>query len=143
MSGAAWGRRRRGTGMAEPTVLLDTSALLALILKEPGADRVLPELDRAAISAVNLTEVIEVGVRRGHAIGRAARWAEELSLPVVRFDAAMAVEAARLLAVAREKDVSLGDCACLATARVLRLPVLTADRVWATLDLGVKVRLIR
>ncbi len=39
--------------------------------------------------------------------------------------------------------LSLGDAACLATARVLGMPVLTANRAWAALPVGVEVRLIR
>jgi hypothetical protein len=41
------------------------------------------------------------------------------------------------------RGLSLGDAACLATAAVLRLPVLTADRAWAGLGLELDIRLIR
>jgi PIN domain nuclease of toxin-antitoxin system len=39
--------------------------------------------------------------------------------------------------------LSLADRACLALAKQRGLPVLTADRIWQTLDLGVAVVLIR
>jgi PIN domain nuclease of toxin-antitoxin system len=39
--------------------------------------------------------------------------------------------------------LSLADRACLALAERERLPVLTADRHWGSLDLGIDVRLIR
>lgn len=129
--------------MAEPRLLLDTSALLALVLEEPGAAAVLAGLDRAAIGAVNLAEVLEVAVRRGVSPDRAAAWPDELGLPVLGFDAAMAAQAALLLARWRYRGLSLADCACLGTARVLGLPVLTADRLWSELDLGLEVRPIR
>lgn len=45
--------------MAEPAVLPDASAFLALIKGEGGAERVAAELDRAAICAANLAEAIE------------------------------------------------------------------------------------
>jgi ribonuclease VapC len=39
--------------------------------------------------------------------------------------------------------LSLGDTVCIAMGRLLDLPVLTTDRIWTELDLGVEVRLIR
>lgn len=39
--------------------------------------------------------------------------------------------------------LSLGDRACLALGMKMNLPVLTADRAWAKLDLGVQVNLLR
>ena len=100
-------------------------------------------LDRAVISAVNLAEAQEVAMRRGVPAARAAAWTEELGMPVLPFDAACAAAAATLLAAFRRSGLSLGDCACLGTARALGLPVLTADRAWAGLDLGAAARLIR
>lgn len=43
----------------------------------------------------------------------------------------------------RRRDISLADCACLATAVLLDLPVYTADRARAVLDVGADVGLIR
>jgi PIN domain nuclease of toxin-antitoxin system len=37
----------------------------------------------------------------------------------------------------------LGDRTCLALAEHLRLPVLTADRAWATLGLSLDIHAIR
>ena len=129
--------------MADPRILLDASAFLALLLEEPGADTVAGVLDQAVIGAVNLAETLEVVLRRGITPDRAARWVEELGLPVLPFDAACAAAAARLLAAYRRQGLSLGDCACLGTAQALALPVLTADRAWAGLALDVDLRVIR
>ena len=65
-----------------------------------------------------------------------------LGVEVVPFSEAEAEAAGALLGVHRGR-LSLGDCACLATARQHGLPVMTADRAWAGLDLGVEIRLIR
>jgi ribonuclease VapC len=43
----------------------------------------------------------------------------------------------------RQRGLSLGDRACLALAESLRQPVLTTDRAWRGLSVGVEIRLIR
>lgn len=138
--------RRRLPGrpkVADPTLLLDASALLALVFEEPGAETVLAALDSAAIGAVNLAEVVDLAARRGLDPARAAAWPAELALPVIGFTAPMAARTGRVLAEFRRRGLSLGDAACLGTAAVLGLPVLTADRLWAALETGVEVRLLR
>ena len=44
--------------MSDRLVVLDASALLALLLAEPGAARVAALLPDATVSAVNLSEVV-------------------------------------------------------------------------------------
>ena len=129
--------------MAEPALLLDTSALLALVFREPGMETVLAALDGCAISAVNQAEVVEVAARRGTDPGRAAAWAGELSIPVLPFTPPMAARAGAVLAAGRGRGLSLGDAACLGTAGALGVPVLTADRGWAALGLGIEIRQLR
>jgi PIN domain nuclease of toxin-antitoxin system len=129
--------------VAEPSLLLDTSALLAAAFREPGVDAVLAALSGAALCAVNQAEAIEVAARRGVDPLRAAAWADSLSIPIQPFTAPMAARAGALLATHRRQGISLGDAGCLAAAEVLGVPVLTADRAWAALGLAVEVRLIR
>jgi PIN domain nuclease of toxin-antitoxin system len=129
--------------MAEPALLLDTSALLALVFREPGMEVVLAALDGCAISAVNQAEVVEVAARRGTDPGRAAAWAGELSIPILPFTPPMAARAGAVLAAGRVRGLSLGDAACLGTAGTLGVPVLTADRAWAALDLDIQIRQLR
>lgn len=54
-----------------------------------------------------------------------------------------AVETARPHMMTRSRGLSLGDRACLALGLRLKLPVITADRSWVGLRLGVTVREIR
>jgi ribonuclease VapC len=51
--------------------------------------------------------------------------------------------AADLRLLTRQAGLSFGDRACLALGRRLGLPVLTADRAWATLEVGVHIQLLR
>ena len=53
------------------------------------------------------------------------------------------VTIARLRTLTRAQGLSLGDRACLATGLRLGRPVITADRGWVAIDVGVTVHLIR
>jgi PIN domain nuclease of toxin-antitoxin system len=124
-------------------MVLDASALLALVNAERGADVVAAALGEAAISAVNLAEVvtklIDIGVPAPEA------WSETASLVpvVVDFGPELANATARLRAATRRAGLSLGDRACLALAESLQQPALTTDRAWQGLSLGIEIRLIR
>ena len=124
-------------------VVIDASALLALLNAESGSERVAAALAGARINAVNLSEVLGRLRRRGIAIDAGMNAILALGLEVVPFDRELAADAAELEPEAGQFGLSLGDRACLATARRLRLPALTADRAWLRLDIGVRVIAIR
>ena len=124
-------------------VVLDASAVLALILREPGADRVQDEIGDAAISAVNMAEVFARCQDRGLDPTRIGGICVDLGLETLPFTAAHALLAGQLRASTRALGLSLGDRACLATAMLEKRPVLTADRAWLRLDLGVEIVSIR
>jgi PIN domain nuclease of toxin-antitoxin system len=124
-------------------IVLDASALMAVLREEPGAAAVEAVLDHAAISAVNLSEVQAKLVERGAAVETAWSSLVDLDLEVVDFDAAQARLAGDLRALTRARGLSLGDRACLALARTLGLPAMTADRAWAGLKIGIEIRAVR
>ena len=128
--------------MAE-AVVLDASAVLADLNDEPGGDVVRALGGGGRISAVNFTEIITKLIDKGATADDARYAAETLDLEVIDADQALATEAGMLHARTRGLGVSLGDRFCLALGRRSGLPVLTADRQWASLDVGVEVRLIR
>jgi ribonuclease VapC len=125
------------------SVVLDASAVLSLLRREPGAEYVENRLPGAAISAVNYSEVIKKAVERGGNVADARAQVEFLQLSVVPFDIDLACHAAGLWPAVREFGLSLADRCCLALAATLGRPVLTADRSWKTLKIGVTVELIR
>jgi ribonuclease VapC len=123
--------------------VLDSSAILARFAGEAGAETVEAGAAAAVVSAVNYAEVVGKLVDRGLPAEAAMTAAGELRLVVVPFDEAAALRAGALRAETRGLGLSLGDRACLTLAEALGLPVLTADRAWAELDLDVEVVLIR
>ena len=124
-------------------VLLDASALLAVLNQEKGCEIVEPLLRRAALSAVNYAEVISKLAEHGVPPQEAALAVGDLVGEILPFDAPLAVIAGRLRAETKALGLSLGDRACLATAESHGLEVITADKLWAKVKTGVKIRLIR
>lgn len=123
--------------------VLDASALLALIFDETGADIVATLARGGAISAVNFSEVIVRIMAINGVVGKADDAVSRLEIEVVPFDAAMARPVAELRVPTKHLGLSLGDRTCLALGMSRRSVVLTADKDWAKLDIGIDIRLIR
>ena len=123
------------------TQVLDASALLAVFRSEPGAANV--DLEGALVSTVNWTEVAQRLVPLGIEPRVLTARAQASGLRVVPFDLEQAERAAALFAPTRAAGLSLGDRACLALGQVAGAAVVTADRAWANLDVGVDVVLVR
>lgn len=120
--------------------MLDASALLSILLDEPGQSRVDRILDRAQIHAVNLAEVIARLVRAGMPPEKAAEILSGLYLDVDEgFGRAQAEICGTLLGTRRDLGLSLGDCVCLTAAAVSGAVAVTADRRWKELD-GTAIR---
>jgi len=124
-------------------VVLDASAILALVNDEPGATLVAEALEEAVVSAVNLSEVVGKLLETGMPRAEAENILGGLGLEVLPFDEAAAWNAGALRTGTKKAGLSLGDRACLALAKELDLPALTADSAWAKTPAGVEVRLVR
>lgn len=127
-------------------IVLDSSALLAILSQEPGAEifaRKFGLLESATMSAVNMAEVYGKLVTRG--IGPEDAW-EAVIAPIpeiLDFDKEQAKIAGWLQPQTRSLGLSLGDRACLALGIVLKAPVYTADRAWRNLILKIAIHVIR
>jgi ribonuclease VapC len=124
-------------------VILDTSAIIAVYKQERGADEVVRVADSARLSAATVAEVATWLAVNGASAEQAYSSMNQFRLVVEPFHHARAVAAGFLATKTRRRGLSLADRACLALAIELKLPVLTADRVWRDLDLDVEIRLIR
>jgi len=133
----------------KPSCVLDASALLCYLQGESGAGEVAEAIvSTAAMGAVNWAEVLSKLADHGlNPDDVTKRLLEQgllgKALLIHPLDEDAAREIARLRPLTKSAGLSLGDRACLALARRLRLPVLTADSSWGQLKLGIKVLTIR
>ena len=114
------------------SVLLDSSAVLAWVLREPGGAAARDALDDAFMPAPNWSEVLQKSKQLGlDAMAVGARILG-LGLIVTSVDAEDAAYAANLWQAAA--PLSLADRFCLAVGERLDVPVWTCDRSWASVS---------
>jgi PIN domain nuclease of toxin-antitoxin system len=123
-------------------VVFDASAILAILKQEPGGD-IAHYLERALVSTINLAEVTTKLIQLGYTDEDATRVVKELNLKGIPFTDNLVDITAQLIRHTRTLGLSLGDRACLALGITQNLPVLTADKAWAEIELPIEVKLIR
>ena len=111
-------------------VVLDASALLAMLQDEPGGAKVAGVIASSRISAINYAEVVSHYIRLGMPEREVDAMLDPLPMTIVPADKALGQLAGRLRAVTAEAGLSLGDRFCLALARRDGLPAWTADTAW-------------
>jgi PIN domain nuclease of toxin-antitoxin system len=125
-------------------IILDASAILALINKEPGGGLVESLLSNAIMSSVNVAEVLTVLKRTNTEIADAAFHITNIVHEILPFSIEDAVYTASLYQRTRSKSLSLGDRACIALGIRLGIPIYTADKIWADLEIDdVIIKIIR
>lgn len=125
-------------------MVLDASAVIAVLRGEAGADIVAAHAGDALISAVNLQEVVKALLVRGAAAEAAREMVDELHLEVRVHDAPAAYAAAGLHEATRAFGSGLGDRSCMALAIAEGLPAMTTDREWGNLHIpGLEIVLAR
>jgi ribonuclease VapC len=125
-------------------VVLDFSAILALINGEPGSEKLPDELlARSVASAVNLAEVQTKLVKRGWPSAEAWDDATSPVREILPFDGEQAKITGDLVGQTRYLGLSLGDRACIALGLTLNLPVYTAEKLWKQVKAGVEIHIIR
>ena len=127
----------------QPRYVLDSSAVIALVRREQGWEKVNAALDRSVISAINLTESMTKLIRQGGEPRLVERLLRALDLEVIPWDEELAWASRDLCALAWTNGISLADRACLTLARHLDLAAMTADSEWKKAGHGVRVFLFR
>ena len=129
--------------MSAKSYLLDASALLAAIHNELGGELVQQIIEESAISSINWSEVLQKLNRAGADTQAITAALKALGLEIIAFNEDDATIAASLWPETKSLGLSLADRACLAMGRRLKLTVVTADKVWQSLDAEQKIKLIR
>lgn len=126
-------------------LVLDASALLALLRDEPGAEKVARGIASARISSVNYAEVVSHFIHAGMPADQVDAMLRPLPMTIVDTDQGLATIAGHLRKATAKAGLSLGDRFCLALARRDGLPAITADKQWRTVAqaVGVTVTVIR
>ena len=124
-------------------VVLDASAILALIQEESGAEVIRPLLKQSMMSTVNIAETltslqkVEIGPEEG------MEYLSLLIAEIVDFDTDQAIDAAEFYPHVKHKGLSLGDRACLALGKKFQATIYTADKVWKDIYPELDICLIR
>ena len=124
------------------SVVVDSSALLAVVQRERGAEAVESVEGDLVVSPVILAETLSIAAERGFDVAAVEQDLMNMGLKiynVVDEDVRRVIEMHGLAKL----NISLADRFCLALAQRLGLPTLTGDRAWARLELPIEVRLFR
>lgn len=125
-------------------IVLDSSALLALLQQEKGSEIIQPLLENATMSSINIAEVLTTLMRIHILPQEALLFIPDMIKEIIPFDLEQASLAAELYPQGKEKGLSLGDRACIALGIKLQAPIYTADKIWADLSIDcADIRLIR
>ena len=123
--------------------VIDTSVILTILSGEPGSAPALSLSAGGVMSAVNLAEVITKCFEFGLPEDAAMDTINALGIEIVEFGQDQAILAGQLRAAAPKGVLSLGDRACLALAVLRQTKAVTGDRIWASLNIGCRIELIR
>ncbi len=125
-------------------ILLDTSALIALIKKESGYQKIEEVLPYSAISSVNLCELASILARNNILENEIDEIIEDIVPEVIPFCENIAIKAGKLSKYSAKYGLSLGDKACLSTAEYYSMNVYTTDKIWSELEtLNIAINVIR
>lgn len=123
-------------------VVLDASALIAMLKGERGATKVAGAIAGARISSVNYAEVVSHFIHVGMPEREVDAMLDPLPMTIVPVDKALAQLAGRLRAVTAAAGLSLGDRVCLALARRDGVPAWTSDLEWKRVADAAQVKVV-
>ena len=126
--------------------VLDASALLAYLRREPGWEQVLAAFSSTTtMTSVNFGEVAGWLVRKGADEAAVRGLRNGLVFPLTPVDDDLCIRAALLEPLTRSRGLGIGDRLCLALATRSDAVAVTADAAWQEIAdaAGVEVQLIR
>jgi ribonuclease VapC len=125
-------------------VVVDASAVVAVIREERGALFISKQINKAVISTVNLQEVVKILLTHKFPMNILQDIIDDLNLDIRPHTIDDAYAAASLFDATKVYGCGLGDRTCMALAIKEKVPVITTDQSWAKLDIeGLEVLLAR
>ena len=127
-------------------MIVDASALIAVVFREPGYDALVAKLERASSSGIGTPTLVEAGIVLTARLRRDARaivagLAREFGIVEVPFGEAHAREAMRAyLRFGRGRhaaNLNYGDCLCYAVASLAAEPLLFTGSDFSATDIQV------
>jgi len=116
-------------------LVIDSSAILALIFREKGSEAIAPLLPGSLMSAVNVAEVFSKLSEKGLLTDERVSNFYKLELNITDFDTEQSRKAAELRGLTMHLGLSLGDRCCLALAILQNATAITTDRTWEAFEL--------
>jgi ribonuclease VapC len=124
-------------------MILDTSAIIAILVREPEWDRLLAALENSVSIACGAPTLAETGIVLGNRYGfesaKLHRFVQEFGVQTVPFGGehwTQAVRAYERYGKGRHKaNLNFGDCLSYSVAKLSRLPLLFVGNDFAETDL--------
>lgn len=125
-------------------MIVDSSAIVAILLREPGHEALLEALSRSPGAGIGAPTLGETGIVLGARLGLGgrtllARFVQEAAVVIVPFDEEhwpLAVDAFLRFGKGRHPaGLNFGDCLTYATARLAREPLLCLGDDFSRTDL--------
>ncbi len=123
--------------------VIDSSVIIAVLLKETGSEVAIPIVFGGNMSAVIHAEIYMKCAMKGIPFEFAAKLMGNMQIEVFPLSADLAIKAGELKLDKRFWPLSLADCICIALAIEKSATLVTADRAWLDLKLPCPVEVIR
>ncbi|MEM7768728.1 MAG: PIN domain-containing protein [Pseudomonadota bacterium] len=125
--------------------VIDSSAILAALNREPGWQRSLEIMPGGLLLSISLGEVVMKLARYVDDRSVISATISEAALTPIDLDATLAFEAGLIDPRLVKGGLSMAERCCIAYAKANSIPAVTADRVWSDIaePLGVEILQIR
>lgn len=124
-------------------VLLDTSAIIALLKKEPGYESLEEVVANSAVSIINFSELVSVLMRTSIVESEIDEIIKDIIPEIIPFSEDIAIQTGKLIKLTKDLGLSLGDRACIATGIYHGIPIYTTDKVWKDLKTSAQIVIVR
>lgn len=125
-------------------IVFDSSALIMLFAKELGYEKIKQNIKHATMSSVNVAEVYKYCIEvQKLGLDDCQNLIKLCGIKIIDFCDQQALISASIINHTKQYGLSLGDRACIALATLKNYPILTCDKIWQKVDLGIPIIMAR